>query len=44
MRYDLNHLILQGPVDIEGTVQAAQQAQPLGEELADLLNADLLPN
>jgi uncharacterized membrane protein YjgN (DUF898 family) len=44
MRYNLNHLLLQGPVDLEGTVQAAQQADPVGEELADLLNADMLPN
>jgi uncharacterized membrane protein YjgN (DUF898 family) len=42
-RYDLEHLVLRGPVDLDRITQQAQTATPAGEELAGLLDIDALP-
>ena len=42
-RFDLENLVLQGPVDIEHITQQAQAATPTGEELSGFLDVDALP-
>lgn len=43
-RYDMEHLVLQGPVDLERITQQAQTASPTGEELSGFLDVDALPD
>jgi len=43
LRYDCTNLVLQGPLDLDSITQQAQAATPAGEELADLLDVDVLP-
>jgi uncharacterized membrane protein YjgN (DUF898 family) len=42
-RYDLENLVLRGPLDLETITQQAQTATPAGEELSGLLDVDALP-
>jgi uncharacterized membrane protein YjgN (DUF898 family)/tetratricopeptide (TPR) repeat protein len=43
MRYDLEHLALQGAEDLSAIMQDAQQAASTGDELAGFLDFDALP-
>lgn len=42
-RYEMENLVLQGPVDLEHITQQAQAATPTGEELSGFLDVDALP-
>ena len=42
-RFDMETLVLQGPVDIEHITQQAQADTPTGEELSGFLDVDALP-
>jgi|CXWL01.1.fsa_nt_gi uncharacterized membrane protein YjgN (DUF898 family) len=42
-RFDLEHLSLHGPLDLDSMVQQAQQANATGDELGSFLDVDALP-
>jgi uncharacterized membrane protein YjgN (DUF898 family) len=42
-RFDMENLVLQGPVDLEHVIQQAQAASSTGEELSGFVDVDALP-